>query len=135
MVVQVSSLMWIRTTMNYQYRYGMGTGAAMRALYAEGGLLRFYRGYGPAMIQGPASRFGDTAANAGALAFFEANPSTAALPAWIKTIGASGLAASWRIVLTPVDTVKTIMQVEGKQGLTILYQKAANQGVVAYYQG
>ena len=30
MVVQVSSLMWIRTIMNYQYRYGMSTSQAAK---------------------------------------------------------------------------------------------------------
>ena len=68
MVVQVSTLMWMRTTMNYQYRYGMSTTQALKAIYADGGgglrgVLRFYKGFLPALVQGPLSRFGDTAAN------------------------------------------------------------------------
>ena len=43
--------MWMRTTMNYQYRYGTTTTQAMRKLYAEGGVLRFYRGITPALFQ------------------------------------------------------------------------------------
>ena len=31
---------------------------ALRHLYKEGGVLRFYRGYVPALAQGPLSRFG-----------------------------------------------------------------------------
>ena len=57
--------MWLRTTINYQYRYGTTTGQALRTLYKEGGIPRFYRGLLPALVQGPLSRFGDTAANAG----------------------------------------------------------------------
>ena len=57
----------MRTTVNFQYRYGMSTIEALKHLYAEGGILRFYRGVGPALIQGPLSRFGDTASNAGRL--------------------------------------------------------------------
>ena len=34
-------------------------------LYKDGGVRRFYRGVGPALLQGPLSRFGDTAANVG----------------------------------------------------------------------
>ena len=49
--LQVTSLMWMRTTMNYQYRYGTTTTQAMRKLYAEGGVLRFYRGITPALFQ------------------------------------------------------------------------------------
>ena len=44
----------------------MGTKEALKHLYKEGGVVRFYRGLGPALLQGPLSRFGDTAANAGA---------------------------------------------------------------------
>ena len=48
--------MWMRTTMNYQYRYGTSTTQAMKHLWKEGGILRFYRGYAPALLQGPISR-------------------------------------------------------------------------------
>ena len=60
MVVQVCSLMWMRTIMNYQYRYGTSTAEAARLLYKQGGIRRFYRGVGPALLQGPLSRFSDT---------------------------------------------------------------------------
>jgi len=41
----------MRTTVNFQYRYGMTTGEALRHLYKEGGIRRFYRGVGPALFQ------------------------------------------------------------------------------------
>ena len=71
-VIQVLTLMWLRTTMNYQYRYGTSTKAAMRTLYEQGGrglggLMRFYQGVSFAILQTPLSRFGDTAANTGVL--------------------------------------------------------------------
>jgi len=34
-----------------QYRYGTTTTNALKTLYREGGVLRFYRGLGPALIQ------------------------------------------------------------------------------------
>lgn len=34
-----------------QYRYGTTTTHALKTLYREGGVLRFYRGVGPALIQ------------------------------------------------------------------------------------
>lgn len=43
-VAQVILLMWLRTTMNYQYRYGTSTKEALSTLYAEGGVSRFYQG-------------------------------------------------------------------------------------------
>ena len=51
MSTQVLTLMWLRTTINYQYRYGTGTADALRTLYREGGMRRFYRGLGPALLQ------------------------------------------------------------------------------------
>ena len=71
MVVQVLALMWMRTTINYQHAKGMSTMEAMTVLYAAGGIARFYQGMTAALFQGPLSRFGDTAANAGAMALLE----------------------------------------------------------------
>ncbi|KAL4435632.1 hypothetical protein ABPG77_002595 [Micractinium sp. CCAP 211/92] len=131
MAVQVLSLMWLRTTVNYQYRYGTSMGEALRHLYKEGGVVRFYRGLGPALLQGPLSRFGDTAANAGMLALLE----DVDLPVALKTVAASGAAAGFRIFLMPVDAAKTIMQVEGKGGFGKLLAKVRVGGPSVLYHG
>merc|ERR1719387_446615 len=135
MVIQVGSLMWMRTTMNYQYRYGMTTTDALKTLYNDGGILRFYRGVGPALIQGPASRFGDTFANAGVLELFAQSESMNAWPTPVKTVFASATASSMRAFLVPVDTVKTIMQVEGKEGIPKLMAKYKTGGPVVFFHG
>ena len=98
MFVNVGTLMWMRTTVNYQYRYGMGTFEAIGPLYKEGGgglsgIRRFYRGVGPALFQGPLSRFGDTASNAGMLALWDSLEFTKELPMWTKSVSASLAAA------------------------------------------
>ena len=62
----------LRTTMNYQYRYGTTTTEAIKTLYADGGYPRYYQGLSAALVQGPVARFGDTAANAGILALLRA---------------------------------------------------------------
>ena len=134
MLIQVCTLMPMRTTMNYQYRHGTTTGAAFRTLYADGGIVRFYRGIAPALLQGPLSRFGDTAANAGVLAALE-HPSTKELPVFFKSMLASGAAAAWRICLMPIDTTKTIMQVEGKNGFSILKAKIGKSGPKVLFHG
>ena len=135
MVVNVLGLMWLRTTINYQYRYGTTTTEALKKLYSEGGVPRFYRGLAPALIQGPLSRFGDTAANSGILELYECNETLNALPMVVKTIGASVGAALFRIFLMPVDTLKTTMQVEGKNGLSNLGKKFKANGISTFYQG
>ena len=135
MFINVGTLMWLRTTVNYQYRYGTGTFTALRSLYAEGGIARFYRGVLPALFQGPLSRFGDTAANTGVLVLMDSYDSTKDLPAWMKTTGASMAAAMWRIFLMPIDTVKTTLQVEGRTALSGLFAKVRSNGPHVMYSG
>lgn len=135
MIVQVSSLMWMRTAMNYQYRYGTSTKEAMKKLYKEGGIRRFYKGYPAALLQGPLSRFGDTAANVGVLTLLDSMDSTRNLPVGIKTFFASSVAAAWRIVLMPIDTVKTSFQVEGSGAWSKLIAKQRASGPTIWYHG
>jgi len=104
-------------------------------LYKEGGIVRFYRGLGPALLQGPLSRFGDTAANTGVILFFNSFEPTKDLPVFVKTAGASVVAGVWRIFLMPIDTLKTIMQVEGKNGMPSLQKKLKSGGPLVMYHG
>lgn len=135
MVTQVCSLMWVRTTMNYQYRNGHTTSVALKNLYREGGIRRFYRGLTPALVQGPLARFGDTAANAGIIYALNENPNTKNLSISTKTFCASSAAALWRICLMPIDAVKTNMQVHGKVGVEQLFSKVKTSGPRVLYHG
>lgn len=131
-VIQVCTLMWLRTTMNYQYRYGTSTGEAMAALWKQGGIGRFYQGLPFAVVQAPLSRFGDTAANAGMLALLETVDD---IPVALKTFAASCAAALFRISITPIDTVKTLLQVQGPSGMAVLSERVAKHGVLTMYEG
>ncbi|KAL5328715.1 hypothetical protein ACEPPN_002218 [Leptodophora sp. 'Broadleaf-Isolate-01'] len=135
MVLQVLLLMPLRTIMNYQYRFGTSFTAATRTLQADGGMLRYYQGMGAALIQGPVSRFGDTAANAGILALLQSNSYLKDLPSPIKTIFASLCAASFRMILTPIDTLKTTLQVQGSRGTTLLRQRIKANGIGSLWWG
>ena len=110
----------LRTVMNYQYRYGTTTTQAIHILYEDGGWTRYYQGLTAALVQGPVSRFGDTAANTGILALLKSNPYMKKLPLWIQTIFGSFAAAAFRMILTPVDTLKTTLQTQGRPGIQIL---------------
>lgn len=128
MVLQVLLLMWLRTTINIQLATGAGFFETMHSLYREGGIPRFYQGLWIALLSAPLARFGDTAANEGALALLE-NSST---PVAAKTMVASGCAALWRIVIFPFDTVKTTLQVSGGAALRA---KLAAGGMFSLYGG
>mmetsp|Transcript_4718 Transcript_4718/g.6872 ORF Transcript_4718/g.6872 Transcript_4718/m.6872 type:complete len:385 (-) Transcript_4718:47-1201(-) len=134
-VVQVLTLMWLRTAMNYQYRYGGTLGSSLKELYDDGGVPRLYQGLPFAIVQGPLTRFGDTAANVGIIALLESIPETASLPLPLKTLAGSLTAGAWRICLMPIDTSKTAMQVEGADGLEKLKQQVIDIGPSPLYQG
>ena len=87
---------------NYQYRNGTSFPVSLKTLYADGGIPRFYRGVLPALIQGPLSRFGDTAANTGMLTLMNSMDATKDLNVGFKTVSASMAAAAFRIFLMPV---------------------------------
>lgn len=132
MFFQISSLMWLRTTMNYQYRYGYDFKTSISNLYNDGGIKRFYRGYLPALAVAPLSRFGDVASNTYITNYFKNNNN---IPIPIQTLIASSIAASWRVFLVPIDTIKTSLQVEGKKAIPLLKNKVKNDGFRIMYNG
>ena len=132
MVAQVALLMWMRTVMNYQHANGLSTMEAITTLYAEGGLSRLYQGWQAALLQAPISRFGDTAANAGMLAIFAG---VTWMPEGVKTFFASWAAAGFRILITPIDALKTTLQVQGPAGLSVLSKRIADEGVLTLWSG
>ena len=134
MGVNVLSLMWLRTTMNYQYTHGTSISTSLRTLYSQGGIPRFYRGLAPALIQGPMSRFGDTAANAGILSLWSSYPELdKSVPTAIKTLSCSVAAGLFRIGLMPIDTLKTTMQVQGS--IKPLVNKFKTTGPSVFFHG
>ncbi|PON22278.1 hypothetical protein TGAM01_v208761 [Trichoderma gamsii] len=135
MLLQVILLMPLRTIMNYQYRFGFSFTVATQKLYADGGFGRYYSGIGAALIQGPVARFGDTAANAGILALLQSNSYLKDLPSLGKTVFASLCAAAFRMILTPVDTLKTTLQAQGAGGTALLRQRIKEHGVGTLWWG
>lgn len=138
MILQVILLMWLRTVVNYQYKTGVGIKDAFQILYKEGGIPRFYRGVSFALIIGPISRFGDTAANEGIndlCSSFDTTTRRRQLPVWVVTLFAALVAAMWRVVITPLDTIKTTLQVSGSTGWNILISKISKYGIQVLWSG
>lgn len=113
MAVQVCSLMWMRTAMNYQFKNGGNFVETLKILYQQGGVARFYRGLIPALMIGPISRFGDTAANMYAAEMSKSSDTLKHLPIFVQTSFGSVLAGFWRLSTLPIDAWKTSKQVHG----------------------
>jgi len=131
MSIQVLSLMWLRTIMNYQYKNGLTIKETIKILYKEGGIKRFYSGIIPALIHGPLCRFGDTFSNALILNLLK----TKNFPIFFKTALASVTAGLVRVIFTPVDTIKTLNQTDGENSFKILKNKIKNNNIFVLYHG
>jgi len=134
-VIQVFSLMWLRTVMNYQYRYGATFEQSMRTLMNEGGVRRFYRGISFALIQAPLSRFVSVAANDGVGTFLESFENTQSLGLSYKTLLASVVVGFFRMALMPIDTCKTVLQVDSTEGFRNLMRRVRVGKIGILYQG
>ena len=129
MTGQVFSLMWMRTMINHQYRHGGTLSSTFKTLYKEGDLPRFYRGIGFALMQAPISRFGDTAMNIGMMELLKDSDMNTAT----KTFAGSCGAGLWRMSIMPLDTLKSSMQVNGNNGISILRDRIRQQGLSTMY--
>ena len=56
-------------------------------------------------------------------------------PIFLRTALASCGAALWRVILWPVDTAKTCLQVEGAKGLDVLRERIQKEGLGTLYAG
>jgi len=134
-VIQVLSLMWLRTIISYQYRYGSTFHQALQTLLNEGGISRLYRGLSFAIIQAPLSRFGSTAANDSVQALLQSFEGTRMWGLGRETVIASVFVGVWRMMLMPIDTCKTVLQVDSYEGFRNLMRKVRIGNIGVLYQG
>jgi hypothetical protein len=133
MTTQVCTLMPMRTIMNFQYRNGGSINSTIKNLYKEGGICRFYKGFLPAIIQAPLARGGDTFANTFALTLCKEHPVLNTTPILFQTMFASLTAGGFRILLMPIDTIKTSYQVNNN--IYTLINNYKNFGPKVFYNG
>lgn len=132
--MQVIAFMWLRTVMNYQYKNGGSFMEVLKKLWAEGGLARLYRGMWPwAIFQNPLSRFGDVASNEVVLSVTgNLFPHlSVAVTTWIGSI----TSALFRVLITPIDTIKTTLQTDGQTGWDLLMSKVQKGGPFVLWSG
>lgn len=134
-VIQVLALMWLRTTANYQSRYGTTFAQALGTLLREGGIRRLYRGLSFALIQAPLMRFVSTAANDGVEALLASFEMTRHWGPGRTTVFASIVVGCARIALMPIDTMKTVLQVDSSEGFRNLIRRIRAGKFVVLYQG
>jgi len=134
-VVQVLSLMWLRTIINYQSRYGASFFQAISLLMSDGGVFRFYRGLSFALVQAPLSRFVSTAANDSVNLFLGGLEQTQKWGPGRTTIIAALFVGIWRMILMPIDTCKTVLQIDSVEGFRNLMRRVKAGKISVLYQG
>jgi hypothetical protein len=133
--VQVLTLMWLRTIINYQCRYGTTFRQAFVTLFNDGGIPRFYRGLSFALVQAPLSRFVSTAANDGVEALLAALDFSSSWGPGRVTVVASIVVGAWRVLLMPIDTCKTVLQVDSVEGFRQLMRRVKAGKISVLYSG
>ena len=136
---QILLFCWLRTISHYQQVKGGSLWQAAGELWQQGvdsgsrfPVLRFYQGVFPALLQGPLCRFGDTAANEGVLSL----TAHTRAPLLLRTALGTLAACSWRALLTPLDTIKLLLEVEGmRPGLAVLRRRVVDNGAMTLFAG
>ena len=121
--------------MNHQCRYGTTFQQAITLLYNQGGIPRFYRGMSFALIQAPLARFVSTATNDGVETFLSNLEITKDWGPGLSTVIASILVGMWRVFLMPIDTCKTVLQIDSTDGFRNLMRKVKSGNINVLYQG
>lgn len=134
-IVQVMSLMWLRTAVNYQYRYGGSMITALRELYKQGGIRRFYRGLPYAIVLAPITKFGATAANEGSGVLVASLGLSPGSSEFYATVLGTVFTVLWKVLLMPLETCKTVLQVDGSRGFEKLMTRVTKGNVGALYHG
>lgn len=100
-------------------------------IFCVGGIPRLYSGITFALIQAPLARFVSTAANDGVavlLQNFNWGPGR-------EVVVAAVFVGLFRIVLMPIDTCKTVLQIESSKGLASLMSKVRKGHINLLYSG
>ena len=126
-IIQVSSLLWLRTINNYQYKYGTPLIDTFKLLYKNGGFIRFYRGYVPSMFVASSCKFGELNAY-----YYSKEMNLSKLESLFLISSVSSIV---KLSIIPVDTLDVFLQVEGKKGINILYNKIRTHGIKVLYYG
>lgn len=132
--IQVITLMWLRTIVNYQYRYGISLTEAFQALYKEGGVPRFYQGVFFALLQNSLSKFGAMSSyemSRSILSSIYPNSYNIVLNSFLSSF----LNIIWKVILMPLETMKTVLQVNGEKGFIDLIRHISNGDLLILYKG
>jgi hypothetical protein len=101
----------------------------------DGGIPRFYRGLSFALVQAPLARFVSTAANDGVEVFLASWQPTKSWGPGRTTVVAGFVVGLWRMLLMPIDTCKTVLQVDSVEGFRHLMRRVKAGKIGVLYQG
>ena len=124
---QISTLIWLRTIMIYQYEYNTTFNNTFKNLYKDGGLMRFYKGYIPSLIICNLCRFNDLNA------YYLMQQYDYSI--YTKTTYISLMSCMTRLLVTPIDNLDIHYQLYGNNGFKILKNKIYNNNFAILYNG
>jgi len=130
---QVLCLMWLRTANSHQSYHGGSLSQTFGTLWAAGGVPRFYQGLSFALLQVPAARFGDAFAESVTLAMFGAHGQQ--VPGFLTSMVVATIGSAWRLLISPLDALKTTAQVHGVDAKRALQLRTQHRGTADLWSG
>jgi len=127
--INVFLFMWLRTIMNHQYATGNKFIDSGKFLYGEGGIKRFYKGIGWALLLSPMYRLCDVLTNDFCIELFGQKQNM------LRSVYSSIMSSGMKTVLLPVDQYKTAIQVNGDIGKRIFIERIKEYGPKVLFRG
>jgi hypothetical protein len=107
--IQGGALFWIKPLIKSQYVYGGTLKDSFRFLKNDGGLLRFYRGFLPAILKSGIGRTSDITIYTEISKKYNNNN-------YFSSLLSGSLSAVVKIAILPLDTLSNVYQVHGADG-------------------
>lgn len=135
MMVNVTTLMWLNTIVNYQYYHGTHMKDSIETLYRNGGIRRFYTGFIPTLMHGSTSRFCDFYSHSLSKHICQECLSVSTDSTLNSVILSAGISSGFRSILTPLETVKLIYQIDGNNATDKIKKKIKAHGLKNMWSG
>ena len=127
--IQGGALFWIKPIIKSQYVYGGTLRNSFTFLKKDGGFLRFYKGFLPAILKSGIGRTSDITIYTHINKKYNNND-------YFSSVLSGSLSAVVKIVILPLDTLSNVYQVHGKDGdkhiKGNLYRGALAYGVIHF---
>lgn len=134
MLVNMSTLMWLNTIATNQHVTGNTSYATFNQLYKQGGMVRFYDGFGITLMHGCIARFGDVFSYS-LIKKYTNDEKCSFSSSFSSTVVSATMSSVIRGILTPLEKVKIMRQIDGYKATSSLIKQTTRNGLSSLWNG